>query len=308
MQHYWSLDDVQLTDTWLTIGSFDGVHRGHQSVVSKLVAGAHEYGAPAVVLTFYPHPSTILRGYDYAFYLTTPEERARLLGDFGVDVVITHPFNQQVANMSARDFMLRLDQHLKIQHLQVGYDFALGKDRQGNVEMLRKLGDELDYSLRQIGPLVLDGDTVSSSRIRFLLGAGQVDKAGDLLGRNFSIEGKIEHGDRRGVTLGFPTANLAVWSAQAIPAAGVYVCRAEFAGETWGAVTNIGVRPTFESEPVSPRVEAHLLDFDQDIYGENLRLEFIARLRGEIRFPNVEALVEQIQADSQSARKLLATI
>jgi riboflavin kinase / FMN adenylyltransferase len=307
MQHHWSLDEVQLADAWLTIGSFDGVHRGHQSVVSELVAGAHELGAPAVVLTFYPHPSTILRGYDYPFYLTTPEERARLLGDFGVDVVITHPFNQQVANMRARDFMLRLDEHLNIRHLQVGYDFALGKDRQGDVEMLRQLGAELDYSLRQMSPLVREGDTVSSSRIRFLLGAGQVDKAANLLGRNFTIEGKIEHGDRRGVTLGFPTANLAVWSAHAIPAAGVYVCRAEVAGKTWGAVTNIGVRPTFESDPVPPRVEAHLFDFDQDIYGDNLRLEFIARLRGEKRFANIDALVKQIQADSQAARKILAT-
>lgn len=306
MQHYWSLDDVQLVESWLTIGSFDGVHRGHQSVVSTLVAGARANNAPAVVLTFYPHPSTILRGYDYPFYLTTPTERAKLLGEFGVDVVITHPFNEQIVNTSARDFMIKLHSHLNIRHLQVGYDFALGKDRQGNVEMLKKLGHELGYSLQQMAPLIGDGDTISSSRIRFLLGAGQVDEASRLLGRKFSIEGKIEHGDRRGITLGFPTANMGVWPAQAIPAAGVYVCRAEVGGKTWGAVTNIGVRPTFESQPVSPRVEAHLLDFDQDIYGENLRLEFISRLRGEKRFPNVDALVKQISLDSQAARNQLA--
>ena len=308
MQHHWSLNKVQLVDSWLTNGSFDGVHRGHQSVIRELVAGAHQNGVPAVVLTFFPHPSAILRGYDYPFYLTTPEERARLLGEFGIDVVITHPFNNQVANTAAGAFMEKIHAHLKIAHLQVGYDFALGKDRQGNFEMLKGLGKEFGYSIKQMEPLNLNGDTVSSSRIRFLLGAGQVDVVADLLGRNFSVEGEVEHGDRRGITLGFPTANLGIWPEHAIPAAGVYVCRAQVAGKTWGAVTNIGVRPTFETKPVPPRVEAHIFDFDQDIYGESLRLEFIARIRGEVRFPNVDALVKQIQQDSQEARKILAKI
>lgn len=305
MQHHWSLDEVQLVDSWLTIGSFDGVHRGHQSVVRELVTGAHKHGAPVVVLTFFPHPSAILRGYDYPFYLTTPEERARLLGEFGVDVVITHPFNKKVADTSARAFIEKIHAHLKFAHLQVGYDFALGKDRQGDFETLKMLGEEFGYSIRKMDPLTLDGDTVSSSRIRFLLGAGQVDRVANLLGRNFSVEGEVEHGDRRGITLGFPTANLGIWPEHAIPAAGVYVCRARVAGKTWGAVTNIGVRPTFEFQPVPPRVEAHLLDFDQDIYGESLRLEFISRIRGEIRFPNVETLIKQIHQDSQEARKIL---
>lgn len=306
MQHFWSLDEVQLVDSWLTIGSFDGVHRGHQSVIGELVAGAHNRGAPVVVLTFFPHPSAILRGYDYPFYLTTPEERARLLGKFGADVVITHPFNQQIANTSARNFMDKLHKHLQIDHLQVGYDFALGKDRQGDFDMLKELGNEFGYSIKQMKPLNLGGDTISSSRIRFLLGAGQVDQVAKLLGRNFAVEGNVEHGDRRGITLGYPTANLSIWPEHAIPAAGVYVCRAQVAGKTWGAVTNIGVRPTFETQPVPPRVEAHILDFDQDIYGESVRLEFISRIRGEIRFPNVDALVTQIQQDSQEARKILA--
>jgi riboflavin kinase/FMN adenylyltransferase len=308
MQHFWSLDEVQVTDTWLTIGSFDGVHLGHQSVVSKLVAGAHTIGAPAVVLTFYPHPSIVLRGYNYPFYLTTPNEKARLLGESGVDVIITHPFNKQVANTTAAEFMHGLHQHLNILHLYVGYDFALGKDRQGDIATLKDLGEKYDYTVEQMEPLIIDGDTVSSSRIRFLLGAGQVDKAAELLGRNFTIEGKVELGDRRGILLGFPTANLDIWPAQAIPAAGVYVCRAEVRGKKWGAVTNIGVRPTFEFQPVPPRVETHILDFDQDIYGENLRLEFITRLRGEQRFADVDALKEQINKDSQAAREMLASV
>lgn len=305
MQHFWSLDDVRLQDSWLTIGSFDGVHQGHQSVVHELVTGAHAADAPAVVLTFFPHPSTILRGYDYPFYLTTPEERALLLGKLGVDVVITHPFDEEIAATSAHDFMTRLNDHLGIKHLRVGYDFALGKDRQGDAPTLKKLGEQLGYSLQQIGPIVLGDNVISSSRIRFLLGAGLVDEAATLLGRNYSVAGTVEHGDRRGITLGFPTANLGLWPEQAIPAAGVYVCRAEVRGKCWGAVTNIGVRPTFEFEPVPPRVEAHLLDFDADIYGESLRLEFISRLRGEKRFSGIEALKKQIQFDAQQARQIL---
>ncbi len=307
MRHFWSLDDVQLANTWLTIGSFDGVHRGHQRVVRELAAGALKNGAPAVVLTFYPHPATVLRGYDYPFYLTTPEEKAALLGNLGIDIVITHPFNVNVAKTSARDFMTTLHRHLNIQHLQVGHDFALGKDRQGDAEALKELGKGLGYTLKRTEPLIAGDDIVSSSRVRFLLGAGQVDEAAQLLGRNYSVAGKIELGDRRGVTLGFPTANLSTWSEQAIPAAGVYVCRAEVRDQTWGAVANIGVRPTFESKSVPARVEAHLLDFEGDIYGESLRLEFLSRLRGEQRFPDVEALVTQIRLDSQKARQILAS-
>ncbi len=306
MQHYWALDDVHTQNSWLTIGSFDGVHRGHQKIIQELTAGAHAENAPAVVLTFFPHPATILRGYDYPFYLTTAEERARLLGELGADIVITHPFDETVAATSARDFMVGLHRHLNIRHLRVGYDFALGKNRQGDIHALRQLGEELGFSLRRTEPVLLDGDIISSSRIRFLLGAGQVAEAAELLGRTYVVHGVVEHGDQRGATLGFPTANLAVWAEQAIPAAGVYVCRAHFGGQSWGAVTNIGVRPTFESLPVNPRVESHILDFEGDLYGETIQLEIISRLRGERRFPNVDALVEQIRKDVHAARQDLA--
>ncbi len=181
----------------------------------------------------------------------------------------------------------------------------MGKDRQGNYAMLRELGGELGYRTHLTSALKIDGEVVSSSRIRFLLGAGQVAEAATLLGREFAICGKVIPGDHRGASLGFPTANLEVWGGQAIPAAGVYVCRARVQGKTWGAVTNIGVRPTFEAEPVPPRVETHLLDFQGDLYGQQLRLSFSQRLRGEQRFPNIQALIEQIQQDIHKARLLL---
>jgi riboflavin kinase/FMN adenylyltransferase len=248
----------------------------------------------------------VLRGRDFPFYLTNPENKAELLGELGVDVVITHPFDEAVAATPARDFMMKLNDRLQISHLRVGHDFALGKNRQGNVPFLQELGRELGYSVEQIQPYELGGDIVSSTRIRFLLGAGQVEEAAELLGRNYTLEGEVVLGDQRGRTIGFPTANLDIWKEQAIPAGGVYVCLAYVKGITYGAVTNIGVRPTFEASPVPPRVESHFLSFDQDIYGETVKIEFLKRLRGEIRFSSVENLISQIQDDVASARRILA--
>lgn len=306
MLHFRSLENVQLEDVWLTIGSFDGVHRGHQEVIHKLTAEAHDNGVSAVVLTFYPHPAEIVRGRDFPFYLTTPDEKAELLGKLEVDVVITHPFNAEVATTPAREFMRTLHRHLGLRHLRVGYDFALGRNREGNADLLREIGKELGYTVEQIPPFNLDDQIVSSSRIRFLLGAGQVDEAAQLLGRNFMVEGPVVLGDQRGRTIGFPTANLDVWRMRAIPAAGVYVCRAEVNGISYEAVTNIGVRPTFEASPVPPRVEAHFLDFQDDIYGESVKLEFLSRLRGEQRFASVDELISQIHRDVAAARQILA--
>lgn len=306
MQHYWSLDGINLDRTWLTIGSFDGVHLGHQDLIQQLTAGASRAGSPAVVLTFYPHPATVLRGRTEPFYLTSPDERAQRLGQLGVDVVITHPFNLQVAATSARDFMQTLVEALQIEHLVIGHDFALGKDRAGDFETLRQIGLECGYQTSQITPFLIDGQVVSSSHIRFLLGAGQVEEAGRMLGRNYTITGKVETGDQRGRTIGIPTANLAVWAERAIPVTGVYACRIQFGGQTYASVTNIGVRPTFEFKAVPPRVEVHILDFDQDIYGEEVQLEFVSRLRDEQRFSTITALVEQIQTDIHQAREILS--
>jgi riboflavin kinase/FMN adenylyltransferase len=307
MRHYRSLDDVQLGDVWVTIGSFDGVHRGHQSIIQELIAGGRVNHAPTVVITFYPHPAAILRGRNFPYYLSSPEEKARILGDMGVDHVITHPFNRQVANKTARQFILDLHEHLRIRYLGVGYDFAMGKYRDGDFSILQQLGQEFDFIVKQSPPIEVQGGVISSSRIRFLLGVGQVEVAAGLLGRKYKIEGLVEVGDQRGRRLGFPTANMAIWAEKIIPTAGVYACWANVRGKTWGAVTNIGVRPTFEANPVPPRVEAHLIDFDDDIYGENIQVEFVSRIRDERRFPNIDALRAQIQKDLDQSREILST-
>ncbi len=308
MVHYWSLESVYLHNAWLTIGSFDGVHRGHQAIVRKLVSEAHSAGAHAVVLTFYPHPAVVLGKRQDSFYLTSPEERAILLGQLGVDIVVTHPFNPEVAALSAQGFMTYLKKHLGLSRLFVGYDFALGRGREGNVPRLQELGSQLDYSVELLSPFEVDGQVVSSSLIRNVLSEGDAERAARLLGRPYRIPGQVIPGDGRGRTIGIPTANLDVWPQRALPKAGVYVCRAWVNGQSWGAVSNVGVRPTFESQPVQPRVEAHILDFDQDLYGQTIQLDFLSRVRDEQRFPNVQALIDQIHQDVKTARDRLAAV
>lgn len=305
MQHYWSLDDVSLNNAWLTIGSFDGVHLGHQSILSKLVSGAQIERIPSVVLTFYPHPAVVLRNRQGAFYLTSPEERAALLGEYGVDTVITHPFTAQVAAQSARDFIAYLKRRLGFQHICLGYDFALGRGREGDIPTLERLGKEFNYSLSLVDPVEIDGEVVSSRKIRAALADGDVGLAQRYLGRPYWLTGRVIPGDGRGRTIGIPTANLEIWPERLIPRQGVYACRVEVDGTSLQAVTNIGLRPTFGEHTGNAWVETHVLDYSADLYGHQLQLSFIERLRDERRFSGVDALVEQINLDIQQARTIL---
>lgn len=306
VQHLRSLEQVYLKSSWVTIGSFDGVHRGHQEILSGLTVGAHAVGAPAVLLTFHPHPKVVLRDLKDPFYLTTPEERAALAAELGIDLVITYPFDRQTAAMSAHNFMALLKKHLALEQLWVGYDFALGHQREGDVNMLRVLGETLNYRVHVTPPVKVDGQVVSSSHIRRLLLEGQVEQASKMLGRPYRLDGPVIRGDGRGRMIGIPTANLAIPVEKICPAVGVYACRAVVEGKVFAAATNIGVRPTFDGKDRTTHVEAHLLDVDEDLYGREIQLHFIARLRGEIRFPSIEALVSQIRQDIQQTRALFS--
>ncbi len=306
MQHVRQLTGLHLRGAWVTIGAFDGIHLGHQALLRAFVQAAHTAGAPAVALTFYPHPSVVLRGSRDPFYLMAPGEKAAFMAALGVDVLITHPFNREVAAIPARAFLQGLRKHLGMRCLWVGYDFALGRNREGDIPTLRRLGREMGFTVRVTEPVMVDGEVVSSTRIRRLLAQGAVERAARLLGRPYAVPGRVRRGDGRGRRIGVPTANLQVWSRRMVPAAGVYVARAHLAdGSRYGAAVNIGVRPTFEVRPVAPRVEAHLLGFAGDLYGQALTLEFLHRLRDERRFPSVEALVAQIQADIHAAEEWL---
>lgn len=306
MRHFQSLEGVQLQDTWLTIGTFDGVHRGHQEIVRNLVSEAHADGSQAVVLTFYPHPAVVIGKRQNPSYLTTPEERANLLGDLGVDVVITFPFTPPVSKISAQEFITMLRHHLGMQHLLVGPDFALGHNRIGNIHYLSEIGKSLGFTVSTIIPFELKGQIVSSSRIRAALRDGDLALVNNLLGRPYFVKGQVVPGDGRGHTIGIPTANLSLWIERALPKSGVYVTQGLINGDSYGAVTNIGTRPTFASDHERLQVEAHLLDFDEQIYGLEVRLDFISHLRDERKFSGIDALVNQIQQDIIQAKGVLA--
>lgn len=305
MEHSRNLEELYFDSSWATIGSFDGVHVGHQAIIRRLVEGAHQEGQKAVVITFFPHPAVVLRGLQGPFFLTSPEERAAQLQKLGVDTLVTMTFDKHLALVSAEDFMRNLCAHLGLTRLLVGYDFALGKGRQGDVPTLTRMGEEMGYQVEVVPPVEVEGEAVSSSRIRALLGRGEVETAARLLDRPYSLPGTVVRGDGRGRNLGFPTANLSIWPERITPAVGVYATWAYIGQERYPSVTNIGVRPTFENEPVFARVETHVFDFDRDLYGQNLTIEFVNFLRREQRFPSIQALIEQIHQDSQNAREAL---
>ncbi len=305
MKHYHSLDEIALPHSWLTVGVFDGVHRGHQQIIHRLVEGAHEKNLPAVVLTFDPHPSKVFGRGDIKL-LTLPDERAEILAALGVDVVITHSFNREVANITAFDFMQRLKSHLGLDHLILGYDSALGKDREGNIPRLTEIGSELGYTVETVSAVSDESGVISSTAIRKLITVGKVEEAAKLMGRPYCLQGVVIRGDQRGRTIGFPTANLNYEVDKLIPASGIYACWAYVENEKHKAAVNIGTNPTFTPDKKTLSVEAYLLDFDRDIYDENLHLEFAARLRDELKFDSVDALITQIRKDVDEVRQRLA--
>jgi riboflavin kinase/FMN adenylyltransferase len=306
MQHYRSLEEITLQNSWLTVGVFDGVHRGHQEIIGKLVSDAHANDAPAVVLTFDPHPAKVLGRGDIKM-LTLPGERAKLLGDLGVDVVITEPFTRDLSNVTAFDFMFRLTRGLGLKRLLIGYDFALGKGREGNAARLTEIGLVLGYTVEVAPALGDESGVISSTEIRKLVSVGNVEEAARLMGHPYSLQGLVTHGDQRGRRIGFPTANLAYAREKVLPAGGIYACWAEVRNEKYRAAVNIGTNPTFTPDNKTMNVEAYLLDFDQEIYDEAVRLDFVARLRDELKYDSVEALVEQIRQDVEQTREVLGT-
>jgi riboflavin kinase/FMN adenylyltransferase len=308
MQHFRSLQDVSLQNSWLTIGVFDGVHRGHQEILKILTAGARTDGAPAVVLTFHPHPAVTLVGRVNLKLLTTPEERADLFAAHGADVVITHPFDRELANTTAYDFMVLLKKHLGITHLVLGYDVALGKGREGTSARLTEIGKELGYTVEVVSAVNDEGLVISSTETRKLVGSGNVTGAARLLGYPYSLRGHVIHGDARGRTINTPTANIDYAPEKLIPANGIYACWAHVGNDAspYRAAVNIGFNLTFTPDKKTANVEAHLLDFDRDIYGQEVKLEFVSRLRDELKFSSVDALIEQICADIAQTRKMLA--
>lgn len=305
MKHYHSLAEVTLQNAWLTIGVFDGVHLGHQEVLRQLVSGAHEIGSPAVVLTFTPHPAVVLGGKMDFKCLTTPEERAGLLESFGVDVVITQIFDHALADQTAEDFMQHVARTLGLRNLLIGYDTALGRGRQGDAARLTEIGKALDFKVQLVPPLKDESGIISSTRIRAAITAGNAVAAATSLGHYHFITGPVVHGDGRGHTINIPTANIQIPTGKIIPANGVYACWAWMEGKRYPAATNVGIRPMFTPDLPAPIVETHLLDFNQNLYGKQIKLEFVEYLRPEEKYPSVKALLDQIQKDIAQTHTIL---
>ncbi|MCC7119207.1 MAG: bifunctional riboflavin kinase/FAD synthetase [Anaerolineales bacterium] len=299
-----SLAELNLQNAHLTIGVFDGVHRGHQSLLRQLVAQAHAQNKPAVVLTFDPHPAQVLAGKAIP-YLTTPDERAELLAALGVEYVIVQRFTADLATASAYEYMSTLKERLGLERLLIGYDFALGKNREGTAARLAEIGRELGYSVETVSAFSGAGGVISSTQIRKLIVSGNVAEAREALGHPYALSGTVIRGAQRGRALGFPTANVDYPPHKAAPANGIYACWAYLGTEKFQAATNIGFNPTFTPERQTPSLEAYLLDFDREIYGEDLKLEFMARIRDELKFDSVEALIAEIHADVEATRKIL---
>lgn len=304
-EHIYNLTNARLPrPSQVTIGMFDGVHLGHQDVIRKLVLDARQAHRLAVVLTFFPHPDVVIRGLTGPYYLTPPEQKASLLLDLGVDYVITHTFDDTVRQMRAADFVDQLRTHLNMAGLMVGSDFALGYKREGNVEFLRAQSQQKGFDLHVAAVVSSQGQAISSTAIRKALEAGDVEGARTLLGRSYSVTGPVVHGAKRGRQIGYPTANVEVWDKQVIPANGIYASWVYLNGERFMAATSLGVRPTFDGQDIT--VEPYILDFDREIYGEQLTVTFEKRLRDELKFNSLEALIAQIGADVDVCRAYLS--
>ena len=292
-----------LRETVLTIGVFDGVHLGHQHLIERLKRGAKERGFVPGVVTFRCHPLRVLRPEAELPSLMTLDERIRLLRGLGVELVVPLSFTHELAETSAREFVVALREYLNMRAMVVGPDFALGRGREGDGPALSSLGEEMGFTVDVAMPVVLEGEVVSSTATRQYLAQGDIGKVRRFLGHSFGLHGKVVHGDERGRTLGFPTANLAVNSNQALPADGVYVTRAFIEGRPYPSVTNIGSRPTFGGQERT--IEVYLLDFCGELYDKELWVELIDHLREERRFSSAGDLSAQIVKDVDQARGIL---
>jgi riboflavin kinase / FMN adenylyltransferase len=290
-----------LVNPVLTIGNFDGVHRGHLALFEKVKERAGAIGGRSAVMTFEPHPIRIMKPGNGPPLITPTRQKIQLIGQAGIDVLFCIPFTRDFADISAEDFVTNiLVAKVGIKELVVGYDYAFGRNREGSIPLLREMGEKIGFRLHLVEPIHVDQILVSSTSIRRLIQEGKVAEARTLLGRNFQVEGTVVRGHNRGGRLlGFPTANI-VPQDELLPKTGVYAVTALINGRTYNGVTNVGYNPTFADKALS--VETHILDFSQDIVGEAIKITFLHRLRDEKAFKNVAELTEQISRDIHDAK------
>jgi riboflavin kinase/FMN adenylyltransferase len=295
---------LSISNPVLTMGSFDGLHLGHRALLRHVVEEAKRLGGRSVVLTFEPHPLKILAPSRAPRLLLNHKDKILLLRACAVDVVMIQNFNAEFANTEANKFVEQfLVGQLGVRQVWVGKDFGFGKGKKGRVEHLIRWGAEMGFTVRVMEPLIVNGERVSSSRIRQLIESGELGKASRLLGRNHFISGRVGTGHHRGTALGFPTANVASRT-EVVPATGIYATFLEAYQRQWPSVTSIGYNPTFGPGPKT--IECHVLDFADNLYGQAVRVHFAGRIREERKFSSAELLVAQMEKDVAAARKILA--
>jgi riboflavin kinase/FMN adenylyltransferase len=304
-----TIDELRdtISGSCVTIGNFDGVHLGHQRLMARTCAKAKKRGLISVVVTFDPHPMTVLMGQQKTPpFITSTSQRLKLIEQQGPNVALVLEFTRQMAALEPEEFVQRyLVDGLAMREMVIGYDYAMGKGRKGNYELLSALGRQIGFGVERLDPVIAGGAVVSSTRIRDLIQSGNVWDARPLLGRFFEVQGEVVDGMKRGASkLGFPTANLRL-EGTLLPKPGVYAVWAELDGETFQAVANVGDNPTFGDTGLT--LEAHILDFNRSIYGQRLSLQFVQRLRSERKFESLEALKARIADDVRLGRVILAT-
>jgi riboflavin kinase / FMN adenylyltransferase len=289
----------------ITIGNFDGVHLGHQTLFHAVKNRSRALGGQSVVITFDPHPIKLMRPDKQLPQLTTTAQKIKILSSLGLDVLIVHPFSHEFGALPAREFIHSyLVQRLGTQEVVIGHDYRFGRNREGDIALLQTLGAEFGFPVHVVDAIQINDIVVSSTLIRNLIKEGQVLSAKNFLGRPYEITGQVIHGHGRGARLlGFPTANIAIDNGLLMPMVGIYAVRVEMQDRIYPGVANIGTCPTFENQELS--LEIYLLDFDQDIYGKRLAVQFAERLRDERRFPDVPTLVDQIKKDVAAARVIV---
>jgi riboflavin kinase/FMN adenylyltransferase len=294
---------LRLKKTCAAIGIFDGVHRGHQYLIKQMLTTARRLGAGSIVITFFPHPAHVLRPDLKLGYLTSLDDRFRLLSDLGVAACLVVPFNRSFAKIRPQKFIKDiLVKKLGVKAVFVGDDFRFGKDRSGDIVLLQKFASPYGYEMHAVSGFKQGGAIISSTRIRQLVGAGKLNEAARLLGRRVSISGVVVKGSERGKSLGFPTANID-YEADILPPKGVYVVRALLGRKKYPAIANIGTRPSFEKQISKLYLEVHILDFSKNIYGKRLEVEFLKKVRNEKKFTSPQQLIQQIQKDESFARE-----
>lgn len=305
------LDEVEHDpNSVVTVGTFDGVHKGHRAIMDRVLQKADEHDARSVIVTFDPHPRDIINpGESGIKLLTTLDERCKRLDSLGIDLMVVIPFDRDFSLITSEEFVRDIMyEKIGVKEFVIGYDHKFGRNRKGTIETIEELGEELGFKSYVVSKKEYGDHTISSTAIRkALIEDGDVEFASDLLGWTYTLSGTVIHGDKRGKKIGFPTANLKPEHPhKAIPKDGVYAVRVHLKNneKAWGGMMNIGSRPTFEGQ--NERIlEVHLFDFDDEIYGKTLQLQFAKRIRDEMKFDGVDELVAQLKRDEKTARKIL---